>query len=979
MTDITIAIEIFLKCISSIEILDGTVRYNDLQKAQFIKIAAPYIKNQSIDELESLYDVLKTKVKIADKKYRQDWSETGTVQPFGIYDLLFLANTYLLESDRNEIRCKYSYMLDWRKLTIKLSEDTFTTSFLAAEDLNKEVVRRFYDWPTVIGHNNFILNKLLQREMSDNHFHLWASSPYFGVSWISLMNNIDSAMFANGYERIDEFRQNTRIAYQSTYRESSLEVQHLQAALIRLYLYSDIFGKEIELCEYRIHSGKNGKMFNLIEEGILPEVLHVIQELQMDEGVVEEDENPFKSWKCIVDNHGEDDINNLRINACLYNLRKSGYQIEVKEDFYSAFADLINQQDWLVLKNIKPILHPDFYKRLWNECTENIVGLWLENENILLAHKQNIQNVINALKICAGNERDYVLGSMYQQGQAQNPVRRELCGERYFMYTMFARAYTFGSHSYSLKLNWFFAYLVLKESIRGELVQSNERYGFRNFQIYDRRKNLFIDRNDSGRILRLAIKDTLENEWIRNLEVRIVPRRTCRENVEYIRMIDRQGGMEEKEELDRYYYVYHFTKQEDDIQSLRSNDICRHTRKRVEIRDQALAIAEMREKYPMEAKRVLGIDGCSKEIGCRPEVFSKVFRYLKAHNVVESWKSREENQLPKLRATFHVGEDFLDIADGMRAIDEAIKFLGLEYGDRLGHALALGLDVKKYYDKHQNCVRLSKQDYLDNMAWLYHKVSEYNLEDKLENFSTYVSLEFKRYFEEVYGKCAREHNYNIRTYYDAWSLRGDDPECYITGRYVRPSNWWNMQKENKSYNNYAVNLSFPKDYSVREVENVAKLYHAYHYDAEVKMKGNEKEEFTYPYYWADGVELIQKEMQKEIAARGIAIETNPSSNYMISSLQGYEEHPIVKWYNYHLQNTWEEEAECPQLSVSINTDDKGCFSTSLLNEFSLMACALEHEKENGEFKYKQTMVYKWINEVRKMGNIQSFKERVSDE
>lgn len=41
--------------------------------------------------------------------------------------------------------------------------------------------------------------------------------------------------------------------------------------------------------------------------------------------------------------------------------------------------------------------------------------------------------------------------------------------------------------------------------------------------------------------------------------------------------------------------------------------------------------------------------------------------------------------------TYHTGEDFLDIVDGLRAIDEAMLFLQMEKGERLGHAMALGV------------------------------------------------------------------------------------------------------------------------------------------------------------------------------------------------------------------------------------------------------------------------------------------------
>ena len=49
--------------------------------------------------------------------------------------------------------------------------------------------------------------------------------------------------------------------------------------------------------------------------------------------------------------------------------------------------------------------------------------------------------------------------------------------------------------------------------------------------------------------------------------------------------------------------------------------------------------------------------------------------------------------------------------------------------------------------------------------------------------------------------------------------------------------------------------------------------------------------------YVKGVELVQKAMQWEIAQRGIAIETNPSSNFMIGTFSRYEEHPITTFFN----------------------------------------------------------------------------------
>ena len=143
---------------------------------------------------------------------------------------------------------------------------------------------------------------------------------------------------------------------------------------------------------------------------------------------------------------------------------------------------------------------------------------------------------------------------------------------------------------------------------------------------------------------------------------------------------------------------------------------------------QAMALLDFRDMSPETAIRVRGIDAASQEIGCRPEVFGQCFRTLHSHTCYRLTEKGYE-KMPQLRATYHVGEDFLDLADGLRAIDEAILFLNLDCGDRLGHCLALGLDVQEWYQFKNNHISISKQDYLDNIVWLYHMLAHYNIAD----------------------------------------------------------------------------------------------------------------------------------------------------------------------------------------------------------------------------------------------------------
>jgi adenosine deaminase len=84
----------------------------------------------------------------------------------------------------------------------------------------------------------------------------------------------------------------------------------------------------------------------------------------------------------------------------------------------------------------------------------------------------------------------------------------------------------------------------------------------------------------------------------------------------------------------------------------------------------------------------------------------------------------------------------------------------------------------------------------------------------------------------------------------------------------------------------------------------------------------------------------------------------------------------MRFYNLGLEVDAEKLKKCPQLNVSINTDDQGVFNTSLENEYSLLARSLENMKdENGDRKYNDKMIYQWLDNIRQMGLMQSFINR----
>ena len=76
---------------------------------------------------------------------------------------------------------------------------------------------------------------------------------------------------------------------------------------------------------------------------------------------------------------------------------------------------------------------------------------------------------------------------------------------------------------------------------------------------------------------------------------------------------------------------------------------------------------------------------------------------------------------------------------------------------------------------------------------------------------------------------------------------------------------------------------------------------------------------------------IQDKMIAVLVREGIAIETNPSSNYLIGTIKKYDEHPIMRFNSRKLRKT----ERNMSLNVSINTDDQGVFDTLLENEYAL--------------------------------------------
>lgn len=580
----------------------------------------------------------------------------------------------------------------------------------------------------------------------------------------------------------------------------------------------------------------------------------------------------------------------------------------------------------------------------------------------------DIQDVITLAKHVYGAvvENQHVLDYAFEKNMyhKNNNDCRLLSGERRFLYDCFKSVIS-GAFN-DIQSNIFYKYLSIRTQFRGELIQVNRQVGFANFSNYEVRKEAFIEgiRMYEDELIRLAVNEPLSKDYVQSLEARICPSETTSKLKNKILRYER---LVNKSNYNKLIYVLHFPKSEDGAFEISRP---RHYKLRNSIRIKSESIAKLLMSNTCVNKRIRGIDACANEVNCRPEVFAQCFRFLSDIMFESEYVCDNIGQkiMTKLHTTYHVGEDFLDIVDGIRAIDEVLLFCGLGRGSRIGHALALGIDPYTYYCYKGNTLVMEKQRVLDNIVWLLCKSDELGINvDK--SLRTELESKFFELYEEVYDHITG-HDVTMLGYYYSWKLRGDKPELYWLFQDDIEKIMKTNDKSAIKYERYGFNHQIKDIENIRKVDNIRRIYHAYHFDKKVREKGNEITIQKVGRRYANVVKQLQDGMIHQLVMDGIGIETNPSSNYLIGTIMKYDEHPILRFNSRKLGSTLTDMS----LNVSINTDDQGVFDTLLENEYALMTLALKKAKdENGRHKYDIENIYEWIDYVRSMGIEQVFR------
>lgn len=763
-----------------------------------------------------------------------------------IHDLVSLFSDHMIHRFHEDYRFAYEHCNIWRDATVAIDEEFFVMSKYVQENRRRGLSSRTnYTWSSCIEHDNFYLSRMLNDGIgvSDIHFHLRGSSPYYQFSWIRMMANPGADEIEQQIKNITNSRLAPRYYFSDSNIEEPLSVLCMKAAAIRLYL-----------------------------------VIYILE----------------RERHCSISEAF--DITSLR----------------------------------------------------------RIISL----SEVSLQIRLSLQNRIDEIRfmVHVPSQMDYI------PSVARNDYLSDLYGERWLI------SKVLGSNP-SCEIEFLlYSYLAIKNRFRAEMIQCNRLIGFNNFLQFQNRKDLFLpwSYESERRLAAATIASVIDGPRIHALEMRISPAypytnetdltldniRQIENYDEAVRNVIRDNTLYS---IDDFYYTFHFIKMSETTEK-DGHIFCRHQQMRDLIFRQAESIVQMRQQRPDIAQRVRGIDACNEEIECRPEVCGMIFRRLQFFDM--------HDDIPQLQATFHVGEDNYDIVDGLRAIHEAVLFLGLRAGSRLGHATMLGISTQQFYKEKSMCINMPLLNFVDNLVWMYFLIQR-NLGafPNIHGMLDFLRSKYQIKVDQLYNlnRPQRLECPSIEEYYHAWLLRGDDPDLYQTPEqipYVR------------SFETYRVCQSSPKMNEVRKELKIRMHYHRYHYDKYIRENSLIAVCEPITPEMVTMIDKIQAVMRNYIAEKEIGIECNPSSNLLISSITNYQEHPISTMFDKGLRHL---SPNNTQLSASVNTDDKSVFSTSISNEYAYLAYGLEQlRSHDGTPLYSISEILEWLSLLKENGNAQVF-------
>ena len=431
----------------------------------------------------------------------------------------------------------------------------------------------------------------------------------------------------------------------------------------------------------------------------------------------------------------------------------------------------------------------------------------------------------------------------------------------------------------------FHYYMLILGLTNRMLVQQPQCFGFEEFQKYT--LNGLREYSEEEYMRRFFQMAGNELTNIHLLEGRFSPKEDPEKDQELIGKVFQ--GWERLTALQTEYgkapselrLTAHFIKQHDKNR----NGLFRHKDLRDKLNLKATALAALRSSNSKESKKVVGVDAAASEFDTPPEVFAPCFRFLRKNGY--------------RHFTYHAGEDFFHILSGLRAMYEAVVFLDLQRGDRIGHGTASGVTPDVWRDNIGDSLLIRQGEYLDDLVFAFHLISN-GQDEELRNLLPQIGLKIDNMSFDIYQTYRP-----VLAHIKAWLMRQENPE----------------------------------EVAAKESQDDTEVLFLKYHQQEIDERYNKIIEVpTYDIFDSNALVRMQQLLLKELHDREIVIETLPTSNVIIGNHHDFSTYHLLSWL------TWKKEGK-PIPPIVLGTDDVGIFATNIYNEYCNVYCQLLYKKQ----------------------------------
>lgn len=305
----------------------------------------------------------------------------------------------------------------------------------------------------------------------------------------------------------------------------------------------------------------------------------------------------------------------------------------------------------------------------------------------------------------------------------------------------------------------------------------------------------------------------------------------------------------------------------------------------------------------------VGIDASGSELDLPAEVLAPIFRQFERLTGIS-------------HRTFHCGEDFHHLLGGIRAVYDAVIFLDMHSGHRLGHATAIGIQPGEWRKHMPGVLCVTKGEYLLDLIFAWKLLGEKKLKEKELIERIMIPLA-----EHLFPGTATIHAHNLLKFYEARHL---DP--FLVQHPMKPAAISNGDE-----------YELIENHKTKWGTGGLELLKLWNYDHDTKKRSNEIEEVNIDLFDDPILVYLQQAVQALIYERGITLETLPVSNLRISQYDDIRSHHLLRWLGVPKFHTTGDKI----LNVCMGSDDPGIFVTDIKNEYyhifsNLRHCGLSH-------------------------------------